>query len=552
MKKRDSAVLWDPLEVAAIAAAGAAAAVCTAVWATAQIAGRVFGDGSPKLTVADVPGVLRQLPDNATNPRAAFPEPAASVLPTAPAMYASLAVILVAAALAAAVALRLIRPDGATPGARLAVARDLRDLTARRPEPGRLTLGRLGRRLVIAELRHSLLVIGPPQTGKTTALAIPAILEWPGPVLATSSKSDVFEVTRAARLRRGPVMFYDPTGDTQASVGWTPLAGVTDWASAQAAARGLLSAHGSVEGVSEAGFWQSSAELMLAPLLLAGAQQGGMRDVVRWLDAGFEADTEVADILDAVADELARSAWRGVTAMEARTRTSVTATARTVLAAWWDPRVLELARPELTPEHLLANRGSLFLVAPAHDQERLRSVFAGIVSQMTRAVYDHRARTGRRLEPGLLVVLDEAAHIAPVRNLPELAATGPEPGIQLVSIFHDTAQITAAYGRRAATVMANHRARIYLPGIGDPDTLHQLSRSLGDTRLERRQTSRGPAGDTVTTIDTQRPLLPAHELRELPEGEALLVYGTLPPARLRLRPWYRDRQLRRLAEGASR
>lgn len=551
MNDRDHA-LWRPLEAAAIAAAGAVALACAAVWATAQIAGRILGDGAPRLAAADLPGVLRQLPANATDPRAAFPAPAASVLPAAPGMYASLAVILITAALAAAVALRLMRPARPERGARLAGPRDLRELTARDPEPGRLTLGRLGRGFVLAEPRHSLLVIGPPQTGKTTALAIPAILEWPGPVLATSSKSDVFEVTRAARSGRGPVMVYDPTGDTRISVGWTPLAGVSDWASAQAAARGLMSAHGAIEGVSEAGFWQSSAELMLAPLLLAAADNDGMRDVIRWLDAGFDADPEVAGILDSVGDELAGSAWRGVTAMEARTRTSVTATARTVLAAWWDPRVLELARPELTPERLLANRGSLFLVAPAHDQERLRSVFAGIVSQMTRSVYDHRARTGRRLEPGLLVVLDEAAHIAPVRNLPELAATGPEPGIQLVSVFHDTAQITAAYGRRAATVIANHRARLYLPGIGDPDTLQQLSRSLGDTHQERRQTSRGPAGDTVTTIDTQRPLLPAHELRELPEGEALLVYGTLPPARLRLRPWYRDRQLRRLAEGDSR
>lgn len=551
MNDRDHA-LWRPLEAAAIAAASAVAVACTAVWATAQIAGRAFGDGAPQLVAADLPGVLRQLPVNASDPRAAFPASAAAVLPSALGMYASLAAVLLAAAGAAALARRLFRPALPVCGARLAAPRDLRGLTARGPEPGRLTLGKLGRRLVLAEPRHSLLVIGPPQTGKTTALAIPAILEWPGPVLATSSKSDVFEVARAARSNRGPVMVYDPTGDSHASVGWTPLAGVTDWASAQAAARGLLSAHGSVEGVNEAGFWQSSAELMLAPLLLAAAQNTGMRGVVGWLDAGFDADSEVADILEGVGDELARSAWRGVTAMEARTRTSVTATARTVLAAWWDPRVLDLARPELTPERLLANRGSLFLVAPAHDQERLRSVFAGIVSQMTRAVYDHRARTGRRLEPGLLVVLDEAAHIAPVRNLPELAATGPEPGIQLVSVFHDTAQITAAYGRRAATVIANHRARLYLPGIGDPDTLHQLSRSLGDTRLERCQTSRGPAGETVTTIETQRPLLPAHELRELPEGEALLVYGTLPPARLRLRPWYRDRHLRRLAEGVSR
>ncbi|MCA9310606.1 MAG: type IV secretory system conjugative DNA transfer family protein, partial [Phycisphaerales bacterium] len=444
---------------------------------------------------------------------------------------------------------RILRGRHRTPGARLALSRDLKGLTSSRPVPGRLALGGCGRKLVLAEPRHSVLVIGPPQTGKTTALAIPAILDWPGPVLTTSSKSDVLEVSRAARARRGPVMVYDPMGDPESSVGWTPLAGVTDWAGAQGAARGLMSAHGALEGVNEASFWQASAEMLIAPLLLAAAASGeGMAAVIEWLDAGFEADPEVQEALEAADDDLATSAWRGVMGMEARTRTSVTATARTVLAAWWDPGVLALGRPELTPERLL-DGGSLFLVAPTHDQERLRSVFAGIVSQMTRAVYDHRARTGRRLDPGLLVVLDEAAHIAPVRNLPELAATGPEPGIQLVSVFHDTAQISAAYGRRAATIIANHRARLYLPGIGDPDTLQQLSRSLGDTEQDRTQTSVGPAGTTRSTSAVARPLIPAHELRELPDGEALLVYGARPPARIRLRPWFTDRRLRRLARG---
>jgi type IV secretion system protein VirD4 len=304
-----------------------------------------------------------------------------------------------------------------------------------------------------------------------------------------------------------------------------------------------------VEGVNESSFWQASAEMMLAPLLLASAHEGGMRALITWLDAGTDADNDVADAIDQVGDELAASAWQAVRQMEPRTRSSVTATARTVLGAWWDPAVLELARPELTPQRLLEGAGSLFMVAPTHDQERLRSIFAGIVSEMTRAVYQHRARTGRRLDPGLLVVLDEAAHIAPVRNLPELAATGPEPGIQLVSIFHDAAQITAAYGRRAPTVVANHRARLYLPGIGDPDTLAHLSRALGDTHVARRQTTRGPAGASITTAEHQRPLIPAHELREMHDGQALLVYGTRPPARIQLRPWYRDRRLQALARG---
>jgi hypothetical protein len=37
-------------------------------------------------------------------------------------------------------------------------------------------------------------------------------------------------------------------------------------------------------------------------------------------------------------------------------------------------------------------------------------------------------------------------------------------------------------------------------------------------------------------------------LRQLREGHALLLYGRLPPAVLRLRMWFADRRLRELAD----
>ncbi len=291
--------------------------------------------------------------------------------------------------------------------------------------------------------------------------------------------------------------------------------------------------------------------MLIAPLLRAAAEGGGMTAVVKWLDSGDTADREIKDILKATRDPLAASAWRAIRNMEPKARQNVTSTARTVLAGWWDRNVLGLARPDLTPSRLISGSGSLYLVASAHHQDRLRSIFGCLVSEMTRAVFQHRAETGRRLDPGLLVVLDEAAHIAPVRNLPELAATGAEPGLQLVSVFHDAAQIQSAYGGEAATVVSNHRARLYLPGIGDAETLIQLSKSLGDVDVTRHHTSDGPAGRTTTDTITQRPLMTADDLRRMPDGEALLVYGTRHPARIRLRPWYRDRQLRRLAKGRT-
>ena len=42
-----------------------------------------------------------------------------------------------------------------------------------------------------------------------------------------------------------------------------------------------------------------------------------------------------------------------------------------------------------------------------------------------------------------------------------------------------------------------------------------------------------------------RRLAPTDELRRISPGHGVLVYGHLPPVRLRLRPWYRDRRLRR-------
>jgi hypothetical protein len=68
------------------------------------------------------------------------------------------------------------------------------------------------------------------------------------------------------------------------------------------------------------------------------------------------------------------------------------------------------------------------------------------------------------------VVLDEAANIAPLRDLDTLASTAAGQGIQLVSVFQDLAQISARYGERAATVVNNHRAKVLLSGISDPPT----------------------------------------------------------------------------------
>ena len=62
-------------------------------------------------------------------------------------------------------------------------------------EDDRLTIGRCDGRLLACEPQASLAVIGPTGCGKTAGFAIPALLEWRGPIIATSVKTDLIEAT---------------------------------------------------------------------------------------------------------------------------------------------------------------------------------------------------------------------------------------------------------------------------------------------------------------------------------------------------------------------
>ena len=143
-----------------------------------------------------------------------------------------------------------------------------------------------------------------------------------------------------------------------------------------------------------------------------------------------------------------------------------------------------------------------------------------------------RAATGAA-SPGLLLMLDECGTAAPLRHLPALSATGRGQGIQLVSVFQDRGQIEQRYGRLADSVLTNHRAKLALSGIADLDTLDYFSKLLGDTDVDRHSVTNSTTGRSTSTSQQRERLAPADALRQLPLGAGLLVYGSLPPARVR-------------------
>lgn len=413
-------------------------------------------------------------------------------------------------------------------------------------------LGRARGRLLAAESRQSVVVIAPTQSLKTTGLAVPAILEWDGPVLAASVKSDLLRDTLTHRLTLGETFVFDPTGSTgMTSSGWSPLSACTDWQGAQRTAAWLCAAgQPGRSTLADADFWYAAAAKLLAPVLrAAAAADRSMGEVVRWVDQqeqdAIRAALEEAEEEDALV--AAEATWR----RDERQRSSIYTTAETVLSAYADPGVLAASLAcDLTPQALLdGGRHAAYLCAPAHEQARLRPIFATLVQDVLAEVYERATRTGRPLDPPLLVVLDEAANIAPLRDLDTLASTAAGQGVQLVTVFQDLAQVTERWGARAHTIVNNHRAKIVGAGIADPSTLGWAARVLGDEEVRQVSSTAGAEGRAShTESTTYRSLAPAHVLRQAKPGTGVLVYGHLPPVHLSLRPWFADKRLRALAQ----
>lgn len=132
-------------------------------------------------------------------------------------------------------------------------------------------------------------VLGPTRSGKTVTVVIPAVVEAPGFVLATSTRSDIISATRRLRERgvadpstgaryggRGRVHIFDPEGLgaadplTRHNMRWTPLQGCEDPTTAMRRAQTLVGVGGLGQG-SNNREWGVSAGGYIQALLYAAA-----------------------------------------------------------------------------------------------------------------------------------------------------------------------------------------------------------------------------------------------------------------------------------------
>jgi type IV secretion system protein VirD4 len=394
----------------------------------------------------------------------------------------------------------------------------------------------------LAASKHAVLVLGPPQSGKSTGGLIPMVMAASGALVSASTKPDVMEATLAARSEVGQAWLFDPSGtetvpDGVRRLSWSPVAAAATWDGALVVARAMTSAARTGAGTTNENHWSERAQALLAPLLYAANLTGRpIGEVLKWVLMH-----DLAPALEALADgdaEFAAAVLTGIQRTDARERSSIFSATAGVLSAYNSDAVrASAANPNFDPVRFAASTDTIYITAPEQYQALSAPLIVGMLEQIRHAVYERSRRT---LEPGppMLWVLDEIANIAPIRDLPALISQAGGQKLQVVAGLQDFSQVRERWGDAAADgFMSLFQTKLILNGIGDSKTLESVSLVLGEYDRDMVSQSLGRSdpqefmsaethSDNVSYQTQRQRVLPPGDIASLPKGRALLLEST--------------------------
>jgi type IV secretory pathway TraG/TraD family ATPase VirD4 len=376
--------------------------------------------------------------------------------------------------------------------------------------------------------------------------------------VASSNKADLWALTSAARAELGPVWVFDPQDIAYHPQRWwwDPLRAireVPDPHRVEAAAR--LAGHfmATIGGTRRDPFFHAAGEQVLTGTLLAAALDptASLREVVEWLQHGRRdaiialdtagADTEAADLHAALsgADVTAKGIFQ-----TARTATKALTSQR--ILRWVTPphtwREPGPDLPELDPWTILDHTPSTLYLLSKEGAGTAAPVVAAIVDRLLDTAERTAQARGGRLDPPVIAVLDEAANICPIRELPQLYSHYGSRGIQVLTMLQSYQQGVGVWGNPGMDALWSAATlKLVGAGVDDQPFLARLSGLVGDHDVPQlaitHARGQGPSRQYSTY---RRPILAVSDLRALSKTRAVLLSTGRPAGLIDLCPWYRE------------
>ena len=407
-------------------------------------------------------------------------------------------------------------------------------------------LGTSRRSDCFASVEDSMVILGPPRSGKGYNLVIPFILDAPGAVVTTSTRPDNLAATMTARAKRGPVAVFDPQGLAKGVTGalrWSPIRGCESPHTAMLRANALCAGAGA--GITDGGFWIQQTNTVVRCLLQAAALDGRTAvDLYRWSLSAPAASQAVSVLAESPgAAPLWSQALDAVITADQRQRDSVWSIVSTVFGPLADPRVVTQLTPasgeEFHPAQFLRDCGTLYLLGTASGA----SATANFVSALIEDVVETARRlagasVGARMDPPLALILDEAANY-PLPSLGALMSEGGGTGIATVAVLQSLAQARARWGHDSAQAIWDSAiAKVILGGSSNASDLRDIAQLIGERDVQEVSIShQSGGGRNISESTRQRGILDPSMIRSIKVGHGLLMLRAAAPIMLTLKPW---------------
>jgi type IV secretory pathway TraG/TraD family ATPase VirD4 len=300
------------------------------------------------------------------------------------------------------------------------------------------------------------------------------------------------------------------------------------------------------------GAYYTGAAISALRIYLHAAALGNktMRDVVRW--STKPTSPEPTSLLrQAEAAGVGAKGW--ASALEALSHAhpeqvgSTWAKLVQALSCFADPKVLAACSPArdevLDMKEFLSGRNTLYILG----KEQKNGSVAPVVTAMLEDMFDQVRKVASRmpssrLDPPLTVELNEAAHIAPLPNLPAYMGDSGGFSISLHVYLQSLSQARSRWGEHEAMIMWDNAAiRVIMGGAGNVEDLDDVSRLMGEVH----------SPSSKPTLDEGKRVLSPDEVRTLRFGTAVVVARAARPVEVELLPWWERKDGSLIAAGKA-
>ncbi|MEU6946579.1 TraM recognition domain-containing protein [Streptomyces sp. NPDC046316] len=390
------------------------------------------------------------------------------------------------------------------------------------------------------------IAIMAPRAGKSTSLAIPVAEEAPGALLMTSNKADVYAATVASRSRVGQATWIlDTQGVAQAErrMWWDMIAQAETLEGAERLAGHFVNQITSEQQSDP--FWSQAASDLLVGMFRAAYHDGGtVRDVMKWIaDPQEKAPLRILHEHEPVLAEQVESSIN----IAEETQSGIFQNARAAMSALRDEKVLAWVTPDpylprFDPEHFATSKDTLYLLSKKGGPAA--AIVAGLADAVFTAAAEAGERHGGRLPEPMRAVLDEAANICKIADLPDLYSHLGSRGITPFVILQSYRQGEKAWGQVGMDAMWSAATKkIIGVGMDDAKFAQDISTLTGAHYVERASYSKGKEGVSRSYSEQREQVLDPAEIRAMRKGTALLMSTGMPVAQIALRPWYEEKAM---------